>query len=189
MKYKIGIFGSAEGNTDEIIEKARELGRILGKNSDIILLTGASNGLPYAVAEQAYKIGQIEIWDFPPTLDQAGLTTDTPDADLSIYKKIVYVPNTYEFSADKQISRKYRNITTTATCDAGIIVSGRWGTLNEVTNLYDFGKIIGVLTGTGGIADELEALSKKISKPSRAKFVFEQNPEILTNRILKLLSK
>lgn len=58
----------------------------------------------------------------------------------------------------------YHNVLTTAACDAGIIIAGRWGSMNEFTNLYDMGKVIGVLTGTGGIADELPQLLKKISK-------------------------
>src|SRR3989344_2752201 len=140
MKFKIGIFGSAEGNTDEILENAMTLGRVLGKFSNkIIILTGTANGLPYAVSRQAYQTGKVEIWDYPPVTNEKYLEADTPGADFSIYKKIVYIPATYEFSNDKQTSRKYRNITTTATCDAGIIISGRWGSLNDVTNLYDFG--------------------------------------------------
>ena len=188
-KFKIGIFGSAEGNTNEILEKARELGKALGRIPNIIILTGAANGLPYAVAEEAFTegAGKVEIWEYSPNLDEQSLIEDTPDADISIYKQIIYIPKAYEFAKDRKISRKYRNITTTANCDAGIIISGRWGTLNEVTNLYDFGKIIGVLTGTGGIADELEQLSKKIHKLSTAKFIFNSNPEKLVNEVLKKL--
>ena len=60
--------------------------------------------------------------------------------------------------------KKYRNVSSTANCDAGIIISGRWGTMNEFTNLYDMGKVIGILTETSGVADEIKNLSKKINK-------------------------
>ena len=41
--------------------------------------------------------------------------------------------------------------------------------MNEFTNLYDMGKVIGVLTGTGGIADELELLNQKGSQMPESK--------------------
>ena len=47
---------------------------------------------------------------------------------------------------------------------AGLLLPGSTGTLNEFTLLYDLLKPIGVLTGTGGIADELKALTDKVVK-------------------------
>lgn len=46
MKEKIGIFGSAVYDSEEITAKARELGEVLAE-SDVILITGACSGLPY----------------------------------------------------------------------------------------------------------------------------------------------
>lgn len=74
-------------------------------------------------------------------------------------------------------------------CDAGIIISGRWGSMNEFTNLYDMGKVIGVLTGTGGIADELEYLMKKVTKKSKAVVIFDSSPDTLVEKIIKTLHK
>lgn len=50
---------------------------------------------------------------------------------------------------------KYRNVVSTIHADAGSIISGGWGSLNEFTNLLYDGKPIGILAGTGGVADEL----------------------------------
>lgn len=46
--------------------------------------------------------------------------------------------------------------------DAGIIMSGSWGTWNKFTCLTDMGKHIGVLNGNGGFEDELEEMRKKV---------------------------
>ena len=54
MKYKIGIFGSAEGELEKIIPKARELGKILAKRN-VIIITEACAGLPYKAALSAYQ--------------------------------------------------------------------------------------------------------------------------------------
>lgn len=185
MKYKIGIFGSAVNESPETIQKAKKLGQILGKNK-LIVITGASVGMPYFVSSEAYKNG-AKVWGYTPVLDIEGQKKFAPNCDLSIYEKLIYVPKSYEYSHDLFICQKYRNVSSTANCDAGIILSGRWGTMNEFTNLFDMCKIIGVLTGTGGVADELPALCKKISKPGRGKVVFSDSPEELVKLVMEEL--
>lgn len=184
MKYKIGIFGSSAGEMEEIIPKAHALGKILAKQN-IILITGACPGIPYEVISKA---PDTEIWGY----SQAGdLETQKEYAnhDPSIYAKLEYIPKDYPFLSNRKVCQKYRNVTSTANCDAGIIISGRWGSLNEFTNLHDMGKVIGVLTGTSGIADELPELYKKIHKESKAKVFFNSNPEELVKLILAELAE
>ncbi len=187
MTFKVGVFGSAEGDLDKILSKANELGEELAKH-DVILITGASTGLPYKVAETAAKFG-IKVWGYSSATDLATQKIHHPEVDPEVFDKFIFIPKDYEFASIKEISMKYRNVTSTANCDAGIIISGRWGTLNEFTNLFDMGKVIGILTGTGGVADELENLSKKISKPSKAKIIFNPDPKKLVELVLNGLEK
>ena len=77
----------------------------------------------------------------------------------------------------------------TADCDAGIIMAGRWGSLNEFTCLTDFGKVLGVLTETGGIADELKSLTEKISKKGSGKVIFNNSPEKLLMEVINEISR
>lgn len=185
--YKIGIFGSSAGEIEaNSEEKAKELGRVLS-NYKFTIITGACRGLPYLVAKEASKNGN-PVWGYSPKLDLEGQKIFTPKDDLSIYKKIIYIPKNFEFSENEQVCKKYRNVISTANCDAGIIISGRWGTMNEFTNLYDMGKVIGVLTGTGGIADELENLSKKIKKKTKARIIFNKSPKELVNEVINEMS-
>lgn len=186
-KFKIGVFGSAEGNFKGITSKAIELGNALAENN-VILLTGAGSGLPAIVASQANR-KDIEVWGYPPCTDLKTYKRLYPEENVSIYKKMYFVPKNYQFASNNEICRKYRNVTTTATCDAGIIIAGRWGTMNEFTNLYDLGKVIGVLTKTGGIADELSSLNEKINKKSKATVLFDRNPKTLINKIINQLNK
>ena len=95
------------------------------------------------------------------------------------------MPPGFTFSGQDLIRKKYRNIISTANCDAAILISGRWGTLNEFTNLIDFGKTIGVLTGTGGIADALSSLTKNVAKAGQGKVIFESDPARLVDQLLK----
>ena len=185
-KFKIGIFGSnAEELSANVISKAKQIGRELA-NYNLVIITGGSSGFPYLAAYEAAKKG-IEVWGYSPVNGIENQKRFAPNDDISIYKKLLFIPKDFEFSSYAQVSKKYRNVLSTANCDAGIIISGRWGTLNEFTNLYDMGKIIGVLTNTGGIADELPRLNQIINKKSKAKVLFDSNPESLVGKVLRAL--
>lgn len=86
MKYKIGVFGSAEGDIQSIFNRAHALGKELGKQK-VIVITGASKGLPYEVSKTAKEYG-AEIWGY----SQAGNLQDqekiAPNCDSSIYKNL-----------------------------------------------------------------------------------------------------
>lgn len=190
MKYKIGVFGSNVEDkllSEKSIEKTQELANILNKKN-VILITGACSGLPYKVASRAAK-KETDVWGFSPELNILDQKKFAPNDDFSIYKKLIFVPKAFPFFRDSLACKKYRNVMSTATCDAGIIISGRWGTMNEFTNLYDMGKVIGVLTGTGGVADELEKLDKKIKKKSKAKVFFNSSPKRLIKKVIDELQK
>src|SRR3989344_5343320 len=184
-RYKIGIFGSAVKEVEKTVQKAKKIGEELGKMK-VIIITGASSGIPDLVATEGQKFG-AEIWGFSPTKTKKDQLATNSDGDNTIYSKFFYVPKTYEFANNIEVSKKYRNVNSTATCDAGIIIAGRWGTLNEFTNLMDMGKVIGVLTKTGGIADELPKLCKKIDKKSKAKVFFNSNPKTLVKEVMNEL--
>lgn len=185
MKYTIGIFGSAVDESTKTTQLAKSLGLELGQRADsVILITGACAGVPYEVARAAREIKPIEVWGFSPETSKEEHVKTYPGMDLSLYTKLIYVPKNFELEDNEMARKKYRNILSTAHCDAGIIVSGRWGTMNEFTNLHDMGKVIGVLTGSGGIADELQELNSKIKKPSKAVVIFESSPEKLVARIV-----
>lgn len=187
MKYKIGIFGSAVDEGDKVVAKAQELGKELGRyKNSVTIVTGACTGMPYTVAYEAAQRG-VEVWGYSPVKNLKEQKEFTPSDDLSIYTKIIYVSGSFEYADNPDVCKKYRNVISTANCDAAIIISGRWGTMNEFTNLHDFGKVIGVLTGTGGMADELPSLTEKIKKKSKARVLFENSPEILVKNILKTL--
>ena len=184
-KYKIGIFGSSAGDVETAAEKAEALGNELSKYN-VVVITGACPGLPYTVAYATAKKG-VEVWGFSPEINLENQKKFTPETDSTIYKKLIYVPKNFSLVKNKMARKKYRNIISTVTCDAGIIISGRWGTMNEFTNLYDMGKVIGILTGTGGIADEMPKLAKKIVKKSKAIIIYDSSPENLIKKIIKTL--
>jgi len=62
---------------------------------------------------------------------------------------------------------------------------GATGTLNEFTIAYDEGKIIGVVEGTGGIANHIREIIDFCKKPTRGMVVFDKEPEMLIRKCLE----
>ena len=197
MKYKLGIYGSNVRESEEAITIARELGETLAKNG-MIVVTGGCSGMPYEVAHAAKQEG-AEIWGFTPERDEAGQKRAYPDDDITIYDKLFYVPEGYSerffleqgltAAQDHATRLKYRNVISTLHVDAGMIISGGWGTLNEFTNLIYDGKPIGVLTGTGGLADELPGWFPRLRKKTGSQVFFNRKADELVGLLLRELAQ
>ncbi|TDI30509.1 MAG: hypothetical protein E2P03_08905 [Acidobacteria bacterium] len=69
-----------------------------------------------------------------------------------------------------------REIENIRTCDMVILAGGRSGTLGEFAIAYDEAKIIGALTGTGGITDHLREIISFIRKDTGARVVYSDDP-------------
>jgi predicted Rossmann-fold nucleotide-binding protein len=196
MTYKIGVYGSNISEGEQAEALGQELGKILARYHCIVI-TGACSGMPYIVAREAAQHG-AEVWGFTPELNVEAQRRAYPNDDITIYTQLLYVPPNYKElfrtnpaseALDLAGRLKYRNVISTINSDAGIIISGGWGTLNEFTNLIYDGKPIGVLIGTGGLADELPALYPRLRKKSQSVVVFEHDPEKLVAELITIHEK
>jgi uncharacterized protein (TIGR00725 family) len=79
---------------------------------------------------------------------------------------------------------KGRNVVLVRSCDVVLFIAGSIGSLNEFTIAYDEGKVIGCLTGTGGVADEIKQVVSTFQKPTKARVLYEADPERLVDRCL-----
>ena len=82
-----------------------------------------------------------------------------------------------------------REIENIRTCDMVVLVGGRSGTLGEFAIAYDEAKIIGALTGTGGITDKLQEIISFIHKDTGAKVVYADDPIDLVDKLASLYEK
>jgi predicted Rossmann-fold nucleotide-binding protein len=78
-----------------------------------------------------------------------------------------------------------REITAVRTCDAVIIVGGRSGTLGEFAIAYDEGKVVGVLLGTGGLADHIQTVVEICNKSTGSVVIYDDDSERLVKRVLQ----
>jgi uncharacterized protein (TIGR00725 family) len=147
---------------------AAELGAAIAKQ-DCVLITGATTGLPDMVAQAFRKCGGFALGVSPAEnrRDHAaryGLPED--GADVIIYTGFGY---------------KGRNVINVRSADIVLILGGATGTLNEFTIAYDEGKIVGVLEGSGGVADHIREIIKVCNKPALGKIFFDSSPTTLVD--------
>lgn len=170
MKIKIGIMGSAE-EAAEVREAAVALGKAIAAR-DAILLTGATTGVVYATGKAAHDAGAMHIGISPA--HDAQEHVEKYKLPLDVCDALIYTG----------FGLKGRNVVLVRSCDVVIFISGSIGSLNEFTIAYDEGKIIGCLTGTGGVADEIERIAKRLSKPTKARLFFADDPISLLEKCL-----
>lgn len=180
LKPKIGVMGSAMEKGSKVSKKASELAYELGREiarHNCILVNGACRGIPY-IASKGAK-------------DNDGFVIGvSPAKNLS--EHVIR----YKFPADKYdiifytgFGFKGRNVVNVSNCDAVIIISGHVGTLNEFSIAYDEGMIIGVLEGTGGIADHMKEIIRICKKKTGAQVVYDKEPHHLLKKVLSAIGK
>ena len=184
---KIAVYGSAAGDIDPAVsEKAKVIGEEIARRGHV-LITGACPGLPYDAVLGA-KEHKGEVIGFSPGVnldDHRGRFRFPIDG----FTGFVYVPGNYVHRNNAKVCEKYRNVSSVAECDAAVIISGRSGTMNELTSCYDLEKDIGVLTETGGNTPFIPALVRKWNKPSGSRIIYDANPIKLVESLEELAAQ
>lgn len=139
---------------------------------DVVLLTGATTGIVYVVGKTAHDAGSFHVGISPACNE---------NEHVEIYKLPLDACDTIVYTG---FGLKGRNVVLVRSCDIVLFVAGAMGTLNEFTIAHDERKIIGCLTGTGGVADDSEYLLQKFGKRSTARIFHDEDPERLIDDCL-----
>lgn len=176
MRTKIGVMGSAAPDSARLeagkalVEKAEQLGEAIAKR-DAVLLTGATTGLVYVAGKAAHDAGCFHVGISPGS---------NKDEHVELYKLPLDACDTIVYTG---FGLKGRNVVLVRSCDVVLFIAGAMGSLNEFTIAHDEGKIIGCLTGTGGVAAESEYLLQKFGKRTTTSRVFTSDDP---NKLLDL---
>lgn len=172
----MGASDDALSATDKsrLADLAERLGAAIAKR-DCILVTGATTGLPDLVSRAARRHGGLTVGISPAENRQEhvkhqGLPDD--GAEVIIYTGFGF---------------KGRNVVNIRSSDIVVIFGGATGTLNEFTIAYDEGKVIGVLEGSGGIADHIREVVDFCNRQTPATLIFDNDPEKLIDKCLRSL--
>ncbi|MDK2899378.1 MAG: hypothetical protein PWQ10_565 [Patescibacteria group bacterium] len=178
MKYQICVSGAASGDT---VEASHQLAFDLGKaiaTTGKTLTTGATIGLPWYAAKGAFSI-----------TDRKGASIGFSPASSFREHVTVYRLPTVEFDYINFTGLSYvgRDIYLVRSSDAVITVGGRMGSLHEFTTALESRKVVGVLLGSGGLADYIPTLLKNIESPGVKDIIYDTNPFRLVEKVNKAL--
>jgi uncharacterized protein (TIGR00725 family) len=179
MRTKVGVMGSAAPESTRLdtgkalVEKAEQLAQAIAKR-DVVLFTGATTGIVYVVGKAAHEVGCFHV----------GISPASNELEhVEHYKLPLDACDTIVYTG---FGLKGRNVVLVRSSDVVLFVAGAMGSLNEFTIAHDEGKIIGCLTGTGGVADESEYLLQKFGKRTTTARVFQSDdPDKLVDLCLQ----
>jgi uncharacterized protein (TIGR00725 family) len=172
MKVQIGVMGSAGGAiSDAELDLARRMGRRIAERGATIV-TGACPGLPHAAVLGATEAGGISLGVSP---------AHSREEHVNVYTSPLQPYTTMVFTGSGLMGRETHNIHSS---DFVLFVGGRSGTLGEFCIAYDEGKLIGILTNSGGISNEFERIAGLVHKTTGSVLHTDDNPEKLVDRCL-----
>jgi uncharacterized protein (TIGR00725 family) len=173
QRLTVGVMGSAD---PDVPDAARALLTALGRTiaeRGCVLITGACPGLPQVAVEAAAAAGGIVV-GVSPALSRdehiEGYRSPTAGYDVIVYTGSGLMG---------------REVETIRSSDMVIIAGGRSGTLGEFSIAYDEGHLIGVLTGSGGLADQIDAVLAIVAvKDTGAEVLSDADPVALVDRLI-----
>jgi uncharacterized protein (TIGR00725 family) len=156
-----------------LVEKAERLGAAIAKR-EVVLFSGATTGIVYVVGKAAHDAGCFHVGISPAS---------NKEEHVEHYKLPLDACDTLVYTG---FGLKGRNVVLVRSCDIVLFVAGAMGSLNEFTIAHDEGKIIGCLTGTGGVAGEADYLLQKFGKRATTSRVFQNSdPDELLDQCLQ----
>lgn len=177
MKLKVGVMGSASGEllADPVIRaRVTALGRAIAE-AGCVLVNGACPGLPDVAAEAAHRAGGLVVGISPAFSQSEHVHIYT--SPIAHYDVLLYTG----------LGLMERDIINIRSSDVVLFVAGGMGTLNEFTVAYEERKVIGALTGLGGVSDRIDEVLALAGRRWRPKtMVVEAEPLILVQRVLEL---
>lgn len=173
QKVKIWVIWSSYGdlcNNDNRV-KSGQIWEWIAKTWCSIV-TWSSHGLAYDATIWTKKYWGFAIWVSPAFSEKEHaelywLPTDVFDLMLFTWRWIIG-----------------KAIVSTRASDAVIMIWWSMWTLNEFTISYDEGKIIWILTGTWGVADNIPLLLKYCNRDITERMFFSSDPRELVERIV-----
>jgi uncharacterized protein (TIGR00725 family) len=177
-RYQICVSGAARG---ESAEQGKLLAQAAGAaiaKAGHSLMTGATTGIPNESAIGYKKAGGKMSLGISPAATKVEhvlkyrLPTEAYDA-------IIYTGLHYSG----------RDALLVNSADAVVSIGGRLGTLHEFTVAMETRTPLGLLTGAGGVGDQIEGLLKILPNADPDLVVSDPDPEKLVEKLTHLLDK
>jgi uncharacterized protein (TIGR00725 family) len=177
LRYSLCVSGAAAGETVKTAAKVAKATGVAIAKSGNVLVTGATIGLPYYAAVGAKEAGGMSI-GFSPAV-----------SFLEHTRKYRLPTKCFDFINFTGLHYVGRDLYLVQSSDAVITIGGRFGSLHEFTSALEAHKPCGILTGTGGTADEIPKLMSVLEPPHGDLVIYDDDPERLVKRLIAILDK
>ena len=172
VQIRIGVMGSANEPAEPAVTAlGRRLGRAVAERG-ACLLTGACPGLPHETV-----LGAKEAAGHVVGISPAATLREHVERFGSPYRE-------YDVLIFTGLGLMGRELVNIRSSDIVVVIGGRSGTLGEFAIAYEEGKLIGVLTGTGGITEALSSVEASLRKDTGAEVIYDADPVRLIDRLL-----
>jgi uncharacterized protein (TIGR00725 family) len=162
--------------TDAECALARRLGAGIARRGALIV-TGACPGLPHAAVLGAHDAGG----------DSLGISpAHSREEHIELYESPTEPYTAIAFAGTGLMGREVDNIHSS---DFVLFIGGRSGTLGEFCIAYDEGKLIGVLSNSGGISDHVGEITAFFDKNTGAVIIEDDDPDRLVDRCAERFAK
>lgn len=176
--YQICVSGAAKGKTvEEGNQLAEQIGAAIAKAGQS-LMTGATSGLPDSAAGGYKKAGGKMSLGLSPA--------STKVEHLLKYRLPI---KNYDVILYTGLHYGGRDALLINSADAVVTIGGRLGTLHEFTIAAETHTPIGILESAGGISSQIESLMNLLPNADPDLVIFEDSPDILIEKLIKLLDK
>jgi len=166
--------GSAFSYTTAALLSAHQVGTRVAQQG-ATLITGATTGVPYAAALGAKDAGGLVVGISPAS--DATEHVGRYAKPLGALDAIVYTGMGYN-------GREPINI---GSCDGIVYIAGEFGTLAEFCMGCYTGKPLAVLTGVGGISDNLQEIASRMQTDHGSRIIYDTDPTVLLDRLMELV--
>ena len=193
---RIAVFGSIQNtsNKQQTIAQAQTIGREIAERG-LELVTGGGFDLPYEAVLAAHEAGGRCI-AFSPAKDLHQHTDEYkfPSKGFSRINYMGYqsllldvLDDPSYIAESKEFFKKLRNVFSVRYADAGIIIGGGMGTMNEFALLHGMGKNIGIMNESGGITKEaISVLLRDSATQSKSKIIRQNDAAKLVEMLANL---
>lgn len=172
VQIRIGVMGAAREPADPVVAAlCRRLGRMVAERG-ACLLTGASTGFPHESV-----LGAKELEGHVVGISPGATLREHMEAFGSPYRE-------YDVLIFTGLGLMGRELINIRSSDIVVLIGGRSGTLGEFAIAYEEGKLVGVLTGTGGITEALDSIEASLHKATGAEVIYDSDPTRLIDRLL-----
>lgn len=175
MRYQICVSGAAEGKTIEPSHQlAYDVGREIAKSGKT-LVTGATIGLPWFAAK-----------GFMGVKDRKSVSIGfSPASSFREHVNVYHLPTVlFDYINFTGMHYAGRNSYLVRSSDAIIEIGGRMGSLDEFANAIESYKVVGVLLGSGGLADFIPTIIHNLEEPDTMnEIIFDTDPKRLVAKI------